>query len=179
MHLKLVFFVISSCPKVSFIPAMYPTVKCLFSFYIYKKRIIFLIPFQKWVNPFIHKLIKMPGKRWSVAQSGRRKGCTVQSSALFPHGATSPWVVVHIMCTMWNLDICHVYTVKLFHSCFQLHLQDRPQTNKVFHSRLVLTVHWPLQRGIIGRKARAHTHTQTQTEGVGPNYSSPRDLRGK
>lgn len=131
-----------------------------------KKRIIFLIPFQKWVNPFIHKLIKMPGKRWSVAQSGRRKGCTVQSSALFPHGATSPWVVVHIMCTMWNLDICHVYTVKLFHSCFQLHLQDRPQTNKVFHSRLVLTVHWPLQRGIIGRKARARTHTHKQKESV-------------
>lgn len=38
MHLKLVFFVISSCPKVSFIPAMYPTVKCLFSFYIYIKK---------------------------------------------------------------------------------------------------------------------------------------------
>lgn len=130
-----------------------------FILYIKKKRIIFLIPFQKWVNPFIHKLTK----RGSVGQSGRRKGCTVQSSALFPHGATSPWVVVHNMCTMWNLDICHVYTVKLFHSCFQLHLQDRPQTNKVFHSRLVLTVHWPLQRGIIGRKSHAHTHTQKES----------------
>lgn len=59
---------------------------------------------------------------------------------------------VHIMCTMWNLDICHVYTVKLFHSCCQLHLQDRVQANKVFHTRLVLTVHWLwlLCRSVIG-----------------------------
>lgn len=39
MHLKLVFFVIFSCPKVLFIPAMYPTVKCLFSFYIKKSQL--------------------------------------------------------------------------------------------------------------------------------------------
>lgn len=93
------------------------------------------------MNPVIHKFIKNVGHHGSVVQSGRHKACTVQSSALLPHGATSLWVVVHNMCTMWNLDIRHVYPVTLFHSCFQLH---RLQTNKVFHSRLVLTVHWLL-----------------------------------
>ena len=38
----------------------------------------------------------------------------------------------------------------LFHSWRQLHLQDRVQTNKVFHTRLVLTVHWLFHRSIIG-----------------------------
>ena len=44
----------------------------------------------------------------------------------------------------------HVYIVTLFHSWRQLHLQDRVQTNKVFHTRLVLTVHWLFRRSIIG-----------------------------
>lgn len=77
---------------------------------------------------------------------------------------------VHIMCTMWNLDICHVYTVKLFHSCCQLHLQDRVQANKVFHTRLVLTVHWLLCRSVIGSLSPTWGKT-----GVSP-YLRPRGL---
>lgn len=50
----------------------------------------------------------------------------------------------------------YVYTVKLFHNCCQLHLQDRVQTNKVFHTRLVLTVHWPLCRRVIGSLSPTH-----------------------
>lgn len=52
----------------------------------------------------------------------------------------------HMKCTMWNLDICHVYSVKLLHSCCLLHPQDRVQTNKMFHTCPVLTVHQLLRR---------------------------------
>lgn len=83
----------------------------------------------------------------------------------------------HIMCTMWNLDICHVYTVKLFHSCCQLHLQDRVQTNKVFHIRPVFTVHWLFCRSVIG--SLSPTYIGGKSAGVSSNYSRPRGFKGQ
>lgn len=79
------------------------------------------------------------------------------------------------MCTMWNLDKRHVYTVKLFHSCCQLHLQDRVQTNKVFHTRLVLTVNLLLCRSVIGSLSPTY---RGKTGEVSANYSRLRRPQG-
>lgn len=84
--------------------------------------------------------------------------CLVSSWRYEPQGCQKG---VRIVGTMQNLDICHVYTVKLFHSCCQLHLQDRVQTNKVFHTRLVLTVHWLLCRSVIGSLSPTHRGKKT------------------
>lgn len=89
------------------------------------------------------------GHHWIMGRSSSCRGCTVQSSALFPHEVTSLWVIMRRTHYVYRVGLgtyYHVCTVKLFQSCCQLHLQDRLKNNKVFHTRLLLTLHWLLGR---------------------------------
>lgn len=106
------------------------------------------------MKPFIYRFFKDVGVvAWALGiimgRSSSCRGCTVQSSALFPHEVTSLWVIMRRTHYVYRVGLgtyYHVCTVKLFQSCCQLHLQDRLKNNKVFHTRLLLTLHWLLGR---------------------------------
>lgn len=75
------------------------------------------------------------GYQWFMGGISICQGCMLQSSALFPHPVGHQEAYINL--------VGHLDTVTLFYSCSGLHLHHRVK-NKMFHSRLLLTFHWPL-----------------------------------